>query len=76
MNNAQNKSIMSSNKLNLQVGDTITFTNNRNYRFTHKVVRMTEKSCYFSKPNGHIFRESWNTVNSYQQFADFTVIKA
>lgn len=69
---------MKTNEFNLQVGDIIMFTNERNYKYHLYVRRITEKSYWVSfrveEMKGH--RESWNTLKSYKnKYPDFQIIK-
>jgi hypothetical protein len=54
---------------NLEVGDTITFTNNLYYKVSITVKRVEEKSWYA------IGRNSWGTLQEYSKYADFKIIK-
>lgn len=72
--------VVKKNILNLEVGDVITFTNDKGYRKSLMIRRIEEKSCYLSRfldeeTHKFVFRESWNTVANYQKYRDFTIIK-
>ena len=54
---------------NLEVGDTITFTNSTNYKVERLVTRVEEKSWYAPS------RNSWGTLQSYTKYPDFKIIK-
>jgi hypothetical protein len=59
-----------SNIWNLEVGNTISFTNNSGRKIEIKVTRIEEKSWYSWK------RNSFGTLSDYQKsFSDFKIIK-
>jgi hypothetical protein len=58
------------NTFNLEVGDTITFTNSVNYFVTLVVTRVEEKSWYVGSS-----RNSYGTLAKYSKCPDFKITK-
>lgn len=59
------------NTFNLEVGDTITFTNSVNYLVRLVVTRVEEKSWYSGRG-----RNSYGTLSNYSKYPDFKITKA
>jgi len=56
---------------NLEVGDTVTFTNNTGFKVVRKVTRIEDKSWYCPS------RNSYGTLASYENsFSDFKITKS
>jgi len=67
----RNEIMTITNTFGIQVGDTITFINNLNYKISKVVTRVEEKSWYCQQKA----RKSYGTIQDWSKMKDFQIIK-